>query len=63
MSQLSFLSIALNRKKLRREKFLDEMLKVVPWAVLVTEIKPYYAGKHDVDNLTNKGGGHLFQLS
>jgi hypothetical protein len=40
MAQLSFLSIALNRKKLRCEKFLDEMSKVVPWAVLVAEIKP-----------------------
>ena len=50
MSQLSFLSIALNRKKLRCEKFLDEMLKVVPWQMLVFEIKPYYAGNQDVAN-------------
>ena len=35
MAQLSFLSIALNKKKLRCEKFLDEMLKVVPWQMLL----------------------------
>lgn len=49
MAQLSFLSIALNRK-LHCEKFLDEMLKVVPWAVLVAEIKPYYTSKQSVDS-------------
>ena len=64
MAQLSFLSIALNRKKLRCEKFLDEMLNVVPWAVLVSEIKPYYAGNQDADSVTvaNKGGRPSFPL-
>ncbi len=62
MSQLSFLSIALNRKKLRCEKFLDEMLKVVPWQMLVFEIKPYYAGNQDFANVASKGGRPSFPL-
>jgi hypothetical protein len=41
MAQLSFLSIARGKKKLRCEKFLDEMLQVVPWQMLVSEISPY----------------------
>ncbi len=70
MAQLSFLSIALNKKKLRCEKFLDEMLKVVPWAVLVSEIQPYYVGTQDSDKNKNqdansvacKGGRPSFPL-
>ncbi|MFC1659687.1 IS5 family transposase [Pseudomonadota bacterium] len=42
MSQLSFLSIATRNKKLRCEKFLDEMLVVVPWKRLCNIIRPYY---------------------
>jgi transposase, IS5 family len=42
MSQLSFLSIGLANKKLRCQKFLDEMSRVVPWNRLVGAIKPYY---------------------
>jgi IS5 family transposase len=53
MAQLSFLSIALNKKKLRCEKFLDEMLKVVPWQMLVSEISPYYTNNQN--NFSNRG--------
>jgi transposase len=69
MAQLSFLSIALNKKKLRCEKFLDEMLKVATWAVLVSEIQPYYVGTHDSDkknqdanSVSCKGGRPSFSL-
>ena len=51
MSQLSFLSIALNNKKLRCEKFLDEMLTAIPWQRLTDKIKPCY-----LSGDTNKGG-------
>jgi IS5 family transposase len=55
MSQLSFLSIALNNKKLRCQKFLDEMQQVVPWERLINIIKPYYSRG-------NKGGRPPFDL-
>lgn len=55
MAQLSFLSIALNRKKLRCERFLDEMSKAVPWQMLVSEIQPYYAGNQDTNKDTGNG--------
>lgn len=42
MSQLSFLSIAQNRKTLKCERFLNEMTKVVPWEEISKEIKPFY---------------------
>ena len=58
MAQLSFLSIALNKKKLRCEKFLDEMLKVIPWQSLVDEIKPYHASS----NVGNLGGRPSFSI-
>jgi hypothetical protein len=54
MAQLSFLSIALNKKKLRCEKFLDEMLKVVPWQMLVSEISPYYTNNQN--NFSSRSG-------
>jgi hypothetical protein len=54
MAQLSFLSIALNKKKLRCEKFLDEMLKVVPWQMLVSEIIPYYTNNQN--NFSSRSG-------
>jgi len=57
MSQLSFLSIALNNKKLRCEKFLDEMLTAIPWQRLGDKIKPYY-----FSNDNNKGGRPPFEL-
>jgi len=47
MAQLSFLSIALNKKKLRCENFLDEMLKAVPWQMLISEISPYYSNNQN----------------
>ncbi|MBX3653375.1 MAG: IS5 family transposase [Ramlibacter sp.] len=44
MSQLSFADAeyAGKRKKTRREVFLDEMDQVIPWAVLVKRIEPFY---------------------
>ena len=57
MSQLSFLSIALNNKKLRCEKFLDEMLTAIPWQRLGDKIKPYY-----FSNDNTKGGRPPFEL-
>ncbi|MDP2365173.1 MAG: IS5 family transposase [Ignavibacteria bacterium] len=42
MSQGSFLQIALNKKKLKCERFLDEMDLVVPWDLMMAKIKPYY---------------------
>lgn len=44
MFQNSFLSLA-QHKKLRCEKFLDEMNAVIPWGKLVGKILPYYEGK------------------
>lgn len=46
MSQLSFLSLA-KRKKLRCERFLDEMTKVVPWRDLCRLIEPHYPNSHN----------------
>lgn len=45
INQNSFLFIAQNKKKLRCEKFLEEMGKVVPWDVFRAEIEPYYMEK------------------
>ena len=42
MSQLSFLSIAQNNKKLKCERFLDQMDKAVPWDKLTELIRPYF---------------------
>jgi len=42
MPQGSFLQIALNKKKLKCEKFLDEMDKIVPWDSMIIAIEPYY---------------------
>lgn len=44
-AQASFLSIA-HTKKLRCEKFLDEMEHVVPWQLLVEAVEPFYP-EHD----------------
>jgi transposase, IS5 family len=38
----SFLSLALNKKKLRCERFLDEMDKVIPWYRLINKTQKYY---------------------
>ncbi len=49
MKQISFASLSYEHKKVttRREKFLNEMEKVVPWKQLLRLIEPYYpkAGK------------------
>lgn len=42
MNQASFLSLA-HKKKLRCEKFLDEMKAVIPWNKLCNVIKPHYS--------------------
>jgi len=42
MNQASFLSLA-HKKKLRCEKFLDEMKAVIPWDKLCKVIKPHYS--------------------
>ena len=34
------------RKRTRREKFLDEMEKVVPWRELCEELEPFYPKVH-----------------
>ncbi len=38
----SFLSLALSKKKLRCEKFLDEMDRVIPWYRLINKTQKYY---------------------
>jgi transposase, IS5 family len=38
----SFLSLALNKKKLRCERFLDEMDRVIPWYRLINKTQKYY---------------------
>lgn len=43
-TQASFLSLA-HQKKLRCEKFLDEMSAVIPWSRLLAEIQPLYPEK------------------
>ena len=43
-SQASFLSIA-HQKKLRCEKFLDEMERVMPWKEMLNAIAPFYVEK------------------
>ncbi len=44
MNSLSFASLAYDnkKKKTRREKFLDEMDKVIPWKEMTEAIRPYY---------------------
>lgn len=41
MRQTSFLSLG-QQKKLKCERFLDEMKQVIPWEKLLAEITPYY---------------------
>jgi IS5 family transposase len=43
-AQASFLSIA-HQKKLRCEKFLDEMERVMPWPAMLDAIAPFYTEK------------------
>ena len=44
MSQRIFASAeyAMNKKRTRREKFLGEMERIVPWARLIGGIEPLY---------------------
>lgn len=44
MRQNSFLALA-QQKKLRCEKFLEEMEKIIPWSKFSDEIEPYYQEK------------------
>jgi IS5 family transposase len=49
VTQLSFFSLAISGRKLRAEKFLDQMTKVIPWDRLLSNIKPYYP-KGNIEN-------------
>jgi len=40
MAQSSFLTAALSQKTLRRDKFLAEMSRVIPWEDLCALIRP-----------------------
>src|SRR3990167_3664936 len=40
--QNSFLALVQNQKRLRCEKFLEEMDRVIPWEKFFNEIAPYY---------------------
>src|SRR4030066_805080 len=44
MMTVSFASLAYEnkKKKIRREKFLEEMNQVIPWEALIQDIKKYY---------------------
>lgn len=42
INQNSFLALAQNKKRLRCEKFLEEMEQVVPWVDFCREIAPWY---------------------
>lgn len=42
MSQLSFLAIGQGQKKLKCERFLNEMRAVIPWGKLCEVIQPHY---------------------
>ncbi len=41
----SFLSLALNKKKLKCERFLDEMDQVIPWYRLINKVEQHYKEK------------------
>lgn len=41
-SQSSFLALAHTKKKLRSEKFLDEMDAVIPWDAFLAKVEPHY---------------------
>ena len=44
MLQNSFLSLA-QQKKLRCERFLEEMEKIIPWGKFCDEVQPFYTEK------------------
>ncbi len=43
MPQLSFLSLAQQKKALKCERFLNEMRQVIPWEKITNLIQPYYS--------------------
>lgn len=46
IKQNSFLALAQQQKKLRKEKFLEEMEEIIPWMDFCRAIAPYYEEKH-----------------
>jgi len=54
MSQRSFASseYAMKKKRTRREKFLAEMERVVPWARLIAVIEPLYLRSEQLTSFT-----------
>jgi IS5 family transposase len=57
VSQRRFASaeFALKKKRTRREKFLAEMERVVPWAKLISVIKPAYPTSGRVGRQPDQG--------
>lgn len=51
-STQSFLSLALGKKKLRCERFLDEMDQVIPWYKLINKVEKHYKEKKTGRNRT-----------
>jgi len=45
MKQNSFLALAQHKKTLRRERFLNEMMEVIPWDLFIESISPHYTTK------------------
>ena len=42
MDQLSFASLRLGTKRLKSERFLEEMNRIIPWDSLLEKIRPHY---------------------
>ena len=51
-STQSFLSLALNKKKLKCERFLNEMDQVIPWYKLINKVEKHYEEKKTGRNRT-----------
>jgi len=51
-STQSFLSLALGKRKLRCERFLDEMDQVIPWYRLINKVEKHYKEKKTGRNRT-----------
>ena len=41
-TQQSFFSLAISCRKLRAEKFLNQMTDIIPWQRLIDKIEPFY---------------------
>ncbi len=41
-TQQSFFSLAISGRKLRAEKFLNQMTDIIPWQRLIDKIEPFY---------------------